>query len=148
MNATDPMSNSAAGRRPADAEDGAIPYVLEITGGRRLQGRVRVEGSTAALAHFELARRDQCEHTMQGRKHEHLQLLCARFETRGLPVETALLRDHLTVLERQRVPAYADPSRTEIRNLLAAHGFRRAEPLKNAPAGLYPMVREPSGPGP
>lgn len=112
------------------------PILTEVLGARWSE----------AVTEFEEARHTHRVHAMQGREHVHLRTLCARYQRATPTVETALLRERLAELDHQNLPVYADPSRTDLRNLLEDAGFRPVEgpPAASTAATVYPMVREPA----
>lgn len=78
--------------------------------------------------------------------HYYLPFIAVRPDRHGTGIGTALLRDRLSILDRQRIPSYLEASSERSARLYERLGFTRLERTTDLPGGpsLYPMWREPA----
>ncbi|SDY41534.1 Acetyltransferase (GNAT) family protein [Micromonospora pattaloongensis] len=81
------------------------------------------------------------------RDHHYLAFLAVRPDRQGHGYGTALLRHHLSELDREGTPAYLVASNSRSRRLYARHGFIDSAPVLDLPyqgEPMYPMWRDPN----
>lgn len=86
------------------------------------------------------------DHHPHDRDHAYLPFIAVRPDRQGMGIGTALLRHHLTALDRAGTPAYLEASSPRNAALYARLGFQRMPFTLDLPDGpsLYPMWREPA----